>query len=74
MDSGSIPLWSFNPETRLLAYNVHVCRLFGWPEDVLNMSLEAFYDLCHPEDRERVRAIFEHARRDPFGEIGRAHV
>lgn len=67
VDSGSIPLWSFNPETRLLAYNVHVCRLFGWPEDVLNMSLEAFYDLCHPEDRERVRAIFEHARRDPFG-------
>ncbi len=67
VDSGSIPLWSFNPETLLLSYNVHVCRLFGWSEDTLSISLEAFYALCHPEDRERVRAIFEHARRDPFG-------
>ena len=66
VDSGSIPLWSFNPETQLLSYNVHVCRLFGWSEDTLSMPLETFYSLCHPEDRERVRVIFEHARRDPL--------
>ena len=42
VDSASIPLWSTDLETGLISYNEHVCRMLGWPEGVLHMTLPDF--------------------------------
>ncbi|MFR4119880.1 MAG: PAS domain-containing protein [Bilophila wadsworthia] len=59
MDSASIPLWSTDLETGLISYNEHVCRMLGWPEGVLHMTLPDFLLRCHPDDVEHVRNVFE---------------
>ena len=59
VDSASIPLWSTDLETGLISYNEHVCRMLGWPEDALHMTLPDFLLQCHPDDVEHVRNVFE---------------
>ena len=59
VDSASIPLWSTDLETGLISYNEHVCRMLGWPEGVLHMTLSDFLLRCHPDDVEHVRNVFE---------------
>lgn len=58
VDSASIPLWSTDLETGLISYNEHVCRMLGWPEGLLHMTLPDFLLRCHRR-REHVRNVFE---------------
>lgn len=55
VDSASIPLWSTDLETGLISYNEHVCRMLGWPEGVLHMTLPDFL-LRVPSRRRGARA------------------
>lgn len=69
VDSANIPLWSTDLEAGLVFYNEHVCRMLGWPEDVLHMTFENFLLHCHPDDMEHVRTVFNQFSTNDVGNM-----
>ena len=47
--------WEWNVETQRIVWSDEICRLHGMPEGTELESLDAYFALIHPDDRERVR-------------------
>lgn len=62
-DASGIGVWEYDMATNVVSNNELVNRLFGLPPDA-NPTPEEWFEMIHPEDRERARAL-RNRMRDP---------
>jgi PAS domain S-box-containing protein len=55
--------WETQFDSECLTWSEEVYRMFGLRPEEFDNTREAFYRLVHPEDRQRVRDLFERAAR-----------
>ncbi len=56
LESARMGVWSWDIEHGEVSWSDHMVPLFGLPGGTTSISVEQFFDLVHPEDRDRVRA------------------
>lgn len=59
--------WERDPATGRCTWSSNQFRIFGLPETGTVPSLETFYHLVHPEDRQRVQETIDRATRERSG-------
>jgi diguanylate cyclase (GGDEF)-like protein/PAS domain S-box-containing protein len=52
-------LWDWDLRTNVVDHNTQWCRLLGFEDDLLSHPVDAFADLVHEADRERVMAALQ---------------
>ncbi len=60
VDGASLGLWNYDLESGQLFWDANIRRQFGVDADA-PVTVEDFYAIVHPDDRERIRAAFAHA-------------
>ena len=61
LDASGIGSFDWHLFTGELIWDARLCRLFGVDPARFDRRIESFYGGLHPADRERVRAVIEHA-------------
>jgi two-component system sensor histidine kinase UhpB len=54
--------WEWQPQSGRLAWSEHMYRICGVDREAVQPSVELFFSLVHPEDRERCMAAAERSR------------
>ncbi|HMA98503.1 MAG TPA: PAS domain-containing protein, partial [Wenzhouxiangella sp.] len=60
---GGLWPWTIDHQTNQLLWSKGIFELLGMNPDAAGPSFEGFYQVIHPEDRERVQATFERSLR-----------
>lgn len=60
---GGVGTWRADLRERVFTFNAAEARLLGLSKDAEELTFEDFIDRIHPEDRSRVLAAYEEARR-----------
>lgn len=53
--------WAYDLQTGVSQWSEETCRILGLPSQSRAPELEAYFELVHPEDRQKVREAFENA-------------
>jgi diguanylate cyclase (GGDEF)-like protein/PAS domain S-box-containing protein len=62
---GQVGIWSYDPASDKLAWSDETCRILGVDRAHFDGRVETYLERTHPEDRDRVFAVIEHARQEP---------
>ncbi|MDC7224305.1 MAG: PAS domain S-box protein [Spirochaetales bacterium] len=65
IEAAQIGLWDFNLKTGEAFYNESWYGLTGHTAEELEPKIETWFNLVHPQDRERVRTLFEEDMNTP---------
>ncbi len=60
-------IWDYDLRTGLVGHNIRWCEILGLPEAMLQHPVGVFFDLIHPDDRQRtMEAITESIEKDSY--------
>ena len=64
LEAGKMATWDWDFVNKRIVWSEQLSRMLGLAGDAFDGTIEAFFQLVHPDDCERVKAAIEHCRQE----------